>query len=157
MLSTSDGRGVERRYWFAMTPPRSSIRVLITDDEPLFAETIMSVLGSDERIEVVGHASDGIEAIRLVESLRPDLVLMDISMPGMGGIEATKRIKELAPQLPVLILTTSSDEDDVRRATAAGAAGYLTKDAASDVVATIVEIATLARAFTATSSVAPRS
>ncbi len=133
----------------ASREPRA-IRVIIADDHRLFAEGVMSLLGADGRIDVAGHARDGAEAIDLVRSLEPDLVLMDISMPGMDGIEATARIKEISPATPVLFLTTSDSEDDVRRATEVGAAGYLTKEAAaSELVATIVEIAALATAFSA--------
>ena len=129
-------------------PNARAIRVLIADDQTLFAEGVMSLLGADERIEVVGHAKNGPEAVELAESLQPDIVLMDISMPGLDGIEATARIKKSAPATPVLFLTASSSEDDVRRASEVGAAGYLTKEAAgSELVATIVELAALATAF----------
>ncbi len=124
------------------------IRVLIADDQTLFAEGVTSLLGADARIEVVGHARDGDEAVELVETLRPDLVLMDVSMPRMDGIEATARIKEVSPATLVLFLTTSSSQDDVQRAAEVGAAGYLTKSAAaSDLIVTIVELAALATAF----------
>ena len=136
---------------------RAPIRVLITDDQILFAEGIMSLLSGDERIEVVGHALDGAQAIELVRSLWPDLVLMDVSMPRMDGIEATRRIKEFAPEIPTLILTASAAAADVERATAAGAAGYLTKESAStDLIATVVELTALASAFAAASSARAR-
>jgi DNA-binding NarL/FixJ family response regulator len=122
--------------------------VLIADDERLFAEGVMSLLGADGRIDVVGHARDGSEAVELVRELAPDLVLMDVTMPGVDGIEATRRIKEIAAETSVIFLTSSSADDDVRRAAEVGAAGYLTKSAAaSELVATIVEIAALASAF----------
>ncbi len=136
----------------AASPPHS-IRVLIADDDALFSDGMMRLLDAEDRIEVIGQARNGSEAVALVRSLRPDLVLMDVSMPGMDGIEATALIKERDPQVPVLIVTASSADEDVRRATAAGAAGYLTKDAAGDVVATIIELAALSRAFTATTPV----
>jgi DNA-binding NarL/FixJ family response regulator len=127
-----------------------AIRVVIADDQTLFAEGVTSLLGADDRIEVVGHARDGEEAVELVETLEPDLVLMDVSMPRMDGIEATARIKEVSPETLVLFLTTSSSQDDVQRAAEVGAAGYLTKSAAaSDLIVTIVELAALATLFPA--------
>ena len=107
----------------------------------------MALLSQDERLDVVGHAADGAEAVSLTESLRPDLVLMDISMPRMDGIEAARRIKQQVRAPSILMLTTLESRDDVRRAAAAGADGYLTKrSASSDLVTTIVEIASLAQA-----------
>jgi DNA-binding NarL/FixJ family response regulator len=122
-----------------------AIRVLIADDQRLFAEGVMNLLGADERIEVVGLAHNGAEATRLAESLRPDVVVMDIGMPGMDGIEATRQIKRRFPETVVMILTASDRPVDVERATEAGAAGYLTKDSASsDLITAVVEIAALA-------------
>jgi DNA-binding NarL/FixJ family response regulator len=127
-----------------------AIRVVIADDQTLFAEGVTSLLRADDRIEVVGHARDGEEAVELVETLEPDLVLMDVSMPRMDGIEATARIKEVSPATLVLFLTTSSSQDDVQRAAEVGAAGYLRKSAAaSDLIVTIVELAALATLFPA--------
>lgn len=123
----------------------SKIRVLIVDDHTLFAEGLMSLFADDGRIEVVGHAANGALAVELVEDLRPTLVLMDVQMPGMDGIDATRRIKEIAPDAAILILTASASEDVVQRATAAGASGYLTKSAAaSELVSTVLELAAFA-------------
>ena len=127
---------------------RERIGILIVDDHQPFVEGLMTVLGEDDRLEVCGHARDGEEAIRLVSSLRPDLVLMDVTMPGMGGIEATRRITREAPDLPVIMLTSSSSDDDIEHATRVGAAGYLTKrTAVTDLISTAVELAALAKAF----------
>jgi DNA-binding NarL/FixJ family response regulator len=104
------------------------IRVLIADDHPLFAEALRVTLATDSRLEVVGVARDGNEAVELVRRLEPDVVLMDIAMPGMDGFEATRRVRELDPDACVVILTGSNSRLDIDRARQAGAAGYVTKD-----------------------------
>ena len=120
----------------------NKIRVLIVDDHRLFAETLEALLATDERIEVVGSARDGKEAVRLWRKLRPDVILMDISMPVMDGFEATRRIREQGKDACVLMLTGSNARTDVDRARKAGAAGYVTKDRiAADLIEAIVETA----------------
>jgi DNA-binding NarL/FixJ family response regulator len=104
------------------------IRVLIADDEPLFVETIEALLASDDRVEVVGTASDGQEAVELARSLAPDVTLMDISMPTLDGIEAARKIREHDPTACILVLTGSSISTDVDRSRQAGVAAFLTKD-----------------------------
>jgi DNA-binding NarL/FixJ family response regulator len=104
------------------------ISVVIADDHRLFAEALETILAADRRFQVVGRARDGAEAIELVERLKPGVVLMDISMPVMDGIEATKRISASHPRVAVLMLTGSNARLDVDRARKAGAAGYVTKD-----------------------------
>jgi DNA-binding NarL/FixJ family response regulator len=104
------------------------IRVLIADDEPLFVETIEALLASDDRVEVVGTASDGQEAVELARSLAPDVTLMDISMPTLDGIEAARKIREHDPTACILVLTGSSISADVDRSRQAGVAAFLTKD-----------------------------
>jgi DNA-binding NarL/FixJ family response regulator len=104
------------------------ISVVIADDHRLFAEALETILAADERFEVVGRARDGAEAVELVQRLKPGVVLMDISMPVMDGIEATKRISASQPRVAVLMLTGSNARLDVDRARKAGAAGYVTKD-----------------------------
>ena len=119
------------------------IRVLIADDPRLFAEALEAILAGDDRIDVVGHASDGGEAVQLARDLRPDLVLMDISMPVMDGIEAARRIRSGDRDTAILMLTGSNSRSDVDRARQAGAAGYVTKDRiAAELIDAIVEIAT---------------
>jgi two-component system nitrate/nitrite response regulator NarL len=121
----------------------AAIRVLIADDHRLFAEALEAILGGDERISVVGHASDGQEAVNLVKQLTPDVVLMDISMPVLVGIEAAQAIREEVHEASILMLTGSNSRADVDRARAAGAAGYVTKDRiAAELIDAIVEIAT---------------
>jgi DNA-binding NarL/FixJ family response regulator len=118
------------------------IRVLIADDHRLFAEALEAILAGDERFSVVGHAGDGREAVRLAQEARPDVVLMDISMPVMDGIEAARRIRADRPETSVLMLTGSNSRDDVDRARKAGASGYVTKDRiAAELIEAIVEVA----------------
>jgi DNA-binding NarL/FixJ family response regulator len=104
------------------------LRVLIADDEPLFAEALAALLGVDERIEVVGRALDGIEAVELARKLDPDVVLMDLSMPGVNGFGATEQILAEDGDTHVLVLSGSDDPADIAKARDAGAAGYITKD-----------------------------
>jgi len=109
-----------------MTPP---VRVLIADDHRLFAEALEAVLATEERIEVVGRAADGEEAVALARTLRPDVVALDISMPVMDGFEAAVQLELLEHPPAVLMLTGSSAPEDVERARAVGVKGYITKDA----------------------------
>ncbi|MCW2975235.1 MAG: DNA-binding response regulator [Actinomycetia bacterium] len=119
------------------------IRVLIADDHRLFAEALEVILGGDERITVVAHAGDGREAVKLAGKLEPDVVLMDISMPVMDGIEAARAIRAARADACILMLTGSNSRADVDRARKAGAAGYVTKDRiAAELIDAIVEIAT---------------
>jgi DNA-binding NarL/FixJ family response regulator len=132
-----------RAVWCGDRKLMAAIRVLIADDHRLFAEALEAILVGDERIAVVGHASDGEEAVKLVQQLTPDVVLMDIAMPVLDGIGATRAIREQAHDASILMLTGSSSRVDVDRARAAGAAGYVTKDrVASELIDAIVEIAT---------------
>jgi two-component system, NarL family, nitrate/nitrite response regulator NarL len=119
------------------------IRVLIVDDHRLFAEALEAILAAESRIEIVGRARNGAEALEMVLDLNPDVVLMDISMPVMDGVEATRRIRDARPEACVLMLTGSNAVADVDRSRDAGAAGYVTKDRiASEPVDAIVETAT---------------
>ena len=103
-----------------------AIRVLVADDHQLMREGTAALIGADERIEVVGLARDGREAIALAERRRPDVVLLDLNMPGVGGLEACSKLREHGPE--VLMLTVSDEEPDLYAALRVGAAGYLTKD-----------------------------
>ncbi|HWX09589.1 MAG TPA: response regulator transcription factor [Gaiellaceae bacterium] len=119
-----------------------AIRVLIADDHRLFAEALEAILASDTRIQVVAHAGDGEEAVKLARELKPDVVLMDISMPVMDGIEAAGELKRNGDDVTILMLTGSNSRDDVDRARKAGAAGYVTKDRiAAELIDAIIEIA----------------
>jgi DNA-binding NarL/FixJ family response regulator len=118
------------------------LRVLIADDHRLFAEALQAILASDERIEVVGQASDGGEAVELARTLDPDVVLMDVSMPVLDGFEATREIRAAGGDTHVVMLTGSNSRADVDRSREVGASGYVTKDRiASELVAAIVEVA----------------
>ena len=112
----------------ATQPDHDPVRVLIAVDEPLFVEMLQALLAHDERIAVVGSARNGLEAVELATTLSPDVTLMDISMPLIDGIEATRRIRESRPTACVLMLTGSNIATEIDRSRQAGAAGFLTKD-----------------------------
>jgi DNA-binding NarL/FixJ family response regulator len=114
------------------TPP---VRVLVVDDHALFRHGLVSVLRTAADIEVVGEARDGMEAIEQAATLEPDVVLMDVRMPTVNGIEAARRIRLAQPTVRVLMLTESEDEDDLFGALRAGATGYLLKEVAIDEIA----------------------
>jgi two-component system nitrate/nitrite response regulator NarL len=116
------------------------VRVLLVDDHRLFVEALEAILAPDKRIEVVGRATNGAEAVDLARELEPDVVLMDISMPVLDGIEATRRLRDEVPSARVLMLTGSNARQDVAKARKAGASAYVTKDRiAADLVAAILE------------------
>jgi two-component system nitrate/nitrite response regulator NarL len=120
----------------------NSLRVLVVDDEPLFVEMVQVLLEGESDIEVVGRAAHGKDAVRLAAQLDPDVIVMDISMPVMDGIDATRAILQKNPRACVLILTGGSSIAEIDNARKAGAAGYLTKDRiASDLVAEIRSVA----------------
>ena len=105
------------------------IRVLLADDHSLVRAGMRSLLVGLTEIEVVAEAADGREALRLVRTLQPDVVLMDIAMPGMNGIQATARVTRMFPRSRVIILSVNAEEEYVREALRAGASGYVLKDA----------------------------
>jgi DNA-binding NarL/FixJ family response regulator len=111
-----------------------SIRVLIADDHPLFRDGMRGLLGSLPDMEVVGEASSGEQAIELARELQPDVILMDIKMPGINGIEATREILHTSPRIGVLVVTMFEDDDSVFAAMRAGARGYLLKDSSGQEV-----------------------
>ena len=115
---------------------RRPVRVLVADDHRLFAEALAVILGAEAGVECVGVAADGRDAIKKAKELEPDVVLMDISMPVLDGIEATRRLHRRQPEVAVVVLTGSSAEQDVAQARAAGAVGYITKDS---IAATLVD------------------
>jgi len=122
--------------------PDSRVRVVIADDQRLFAEALEAILSTDGRISVVGRAADGQAAVELVRDRQPDVVLMDIAMPVLDGIAATEKIRSEAPETRVVVLTGSQAPQDISRARAAGAAGYVTKDQiAGDLVRAILDAA----------------
>ncbi len=107
--------------------PKKKISVVIADDQTLFREGIKDLLENEKAIEVVGEAADGQEALRLVKKLRPSVILLDIKLPHMDGIEATRQIHRDCPATNVLILSSYEDESHVMEAIQAGANGYLSK------------------------------
>ena len=117
-----------RREFLTAVPDREVVRVLVVDDHALFAEALMLTLGIERRIEVVGSASSGLEAVALAEALRPDVVLMDLHMPSMDGIEATRRVRKVSPASRVVIVTAARVREIAAHALAAGAERCLTKD-----------------------------
>jgi NarL family two-component system response regulator LiaR len=129
----------------ADAPIERRIRVLIVDDHELFRHGMGQLL-AEQGFEIVGEASSGEAAVALATRYEPDVVVMDLSMPGIGGIEATRRITERAPRSRVLVLTIASDEETVNEAIVAGAAGYLLKDATPDEIAAGVRAAAIGEA-----------
>jgi DNA-binding NarL/FixJ family response regulator len=113
---------------------QTTIRVLIADDHPLMRKGLTDILDGVEGIEVVGSAEDGAAAIALAYAVQPDIVLMDISMPGMDGIEATEKLVEMGSAARVVVLTSYSEREKITEALAAGAVSYLTKDAPPEAV-----------------------
>jgi len=105
------------------------IRVIVADDHPIVRSGIVGLIALDPGLEVVGQAANGAEAVDLAARLRPEVVLMDLRMPGTSGIEATSRIAAELPEVRVLVLTTYETDDDILGAIEAGASGYLLKAA----------------------------
>lgn len=116
----------------------SKTRVLLADDHTIVRQGLRALLDSQEDIEVVGEAEDGRQAIENVKQLVPDIVVMDITMPSLNGIEATRQIKKLNPEIKVLVLTVHINEEYIYQVFQAGASGYLLKESAvSDLVSAI--------------------
>lgn len=115
-----------------MSLPIESLRILIADDHAFYREGVKAMLSLMPAAEVVGEAITGEEAVRLAAALQPDLVLMDIKMPGLNGIEATRAILHTSPHIAVLVVTMFDDDESVFAAMRAGARGYLLKDARHD-------------------------
>ena len=116
----------------------NTIRVLICDDHALFRRGLVMVLESEDDIEIAGEAEDGEDAVRKAEELAPDVVLMDVRMPKMSGIEATRAIAETVPTTRILMLTVSDEEEDLYEAVKAGATGYLLKEISIEEVANAI-------------------
>lgn len=117
-----------------------AIRLMLADDHRMLREGLRRSL-SDEGFDVVGEASDGDEAVRLADALRPDVILMDVTMPDVDGVEATRRIHQQHPEIQVVMLTMHADQSVIAEALRAGAAGYLVKDCSTDEIADAVRMA----------------
>jgi DNA-binding NarL/FixJ family response regulator len=117
-----------------MTSTAARVRVLIVDDQTLFRIGLAGLLEEDARVEIVGHAADGVEAVALASSLKPDVVLMDLKMPNMDGIEATRQIVASHPDVRVVLLTTFETDSQIIQALKAGASGYVLKDATVEAI-----------------------
>ena len=111
-----------------MTEADKPIRILIVDDHQLVRQGLIALLTVKPRIEVVGQAADGVEAVELAHSLKPDIILLDLLMPNKDGIEATQEIKANDPDARILIITSFAEDENVYQAIKAGALGYLLKD-----------------------------
>jgi DNA-binding NarL/FixJ family response regulator len=120
---------------------KPAVRVLVVDDHRTFADALATALEMERGIRVVGKATDAERAVRLAEEEHPDVILMDVRMPGTDGINATRTVKEAAPETRVLMLSAHEDENLVARAVDAGAAGFLSKGAAVKEVAAAVRAA----------------
>lgn len=128
-----------KELWEMEQPPAAPVRVLIVDDHDVFRHGLAQLL-RDEGVDVVAEASGGAAGVRLATELRPDVVLMDLSMPDLSGIDAMKRIHESRPELPVVILTAHADDGVEREAREAGARGFLAKGTGlQDLVITLHE------------------
>ena len=122
------------------------MRVVVADDQTVVREGLVTLLSLMPDIEVVGSAADGEQALALVRQSSPDVVLMDLRMPGLDGIEATRRIRAELPAVQVVVLTTYADDESIVQALRAGAIGYLTKDAGRDHIRRAMEAAVAGQA-----------
>src|ERR1043165_1195282 len=125
----------------------NSIKILIVDDQPLFREGLRTLLSVRSDFEIVGEAGNGEEAIRLAKTHRPSVVLMDLQMPVLDGVTATRRLKAEQPECRVIVLTTFDDDDNVFEGLRAGAVGYLLKDAPSEKLAEAIRLAARGESF----------
>ena len=117
----------------------SAIRILVVDDHPMVAEGIQSILESYDDIEVVGTLGDGQMVVDQIDTLRPDVILMDLNMPGMGGLTATEMVLERRPDTRILILTMHDSSEYVTSALSHGAMGYVLKDVPTDEIRTAID------------------
>jgi DNA-binding NarL/FixJ family response regulator len=126
-------------------PPEGAVRILIADDHRLFAEALMTVLSEDDRVDVVGIANNGQEAVDLGLELKPDVLLMDLRMPVLDGLEATRQLRDAGSSAQILILTGTDEDIRSEDAAVAGASGYLRKErGVAELKQVFLEVASLA-------------
>ena len=123
-----------------MTNKATLIRVLVADDHPVVREGFSAIVDVEDDIEVVGQAADGLQAVQLARELKPDVVLMDLVMPGLDGVDAIRQIRAELPDTHALILTTYADDQHIMDGIQAGARGYLLKDALPDELVRAIRI-----------------
>jgi DNA-binding NarL/FixJ family response regulator len=123
------------------------IRILIVDDQALFREGLRAVLSAQPDFEIVGEAADGVEAVALANEFEPHVILMDLRMPRLGGVQATQNIRAAHPTAQVIVLTTFDDAEEVFDALRAGAAGYLLKDASPEKLGDAIRAAARGESF----------
>jgi DNA-binding NarL/FixJ family response regulator len=143
MAGMTDQRDEEARAGRDTRRPatrRETLGVLVVDDDDLFRRAIRTLLETDRRLNVIGEAADGQEALDATIELSPDVVLMDLDMPGMGGLEAITQLARHKAGPPVIVLTGSNDPRAIERAHAAGAARYLLKSHIADVCGLVVAV-----------------
>jgi len=120
-------------------PAKAPARVLIADDQTLFRSGLARLLDEDPRVQIVGQAVDGADAVSQAIKLKPDVVLMDLKMPNMDGVEATRQIKAQLPDMKILILTTFDADNHVLQALEAGVSGYVLKDSVAEAIVTSIQ------------------
>ena len=125
-------------------PPEGAVRILIADDHRLFAESLMAALSEDDRVDVVGIANNGQEAVGLALELQPDVLLMDLRMPVLDGFEATRQLRDAGSNAQILILTGTGEDIGSEDAALAGADGYLRKEQGVAELKQVFEVASLA-------------
>jgi DNA-binding NarL/FixJ family response regulator len=134
-------------------PDARAVRILIADDHRLFAESLMAALSEDERVDVVGIAENGQQAVDLAAQLQPDVILMDLKMPVLDGFEATRRIREAGFDMQILVLTGTDEAIGSEDAVAAGASGFLRKEqSVAELKDVLLEVTTLAAVLGRSSS-----
>jgi DNA-binding NarL/FixJ family response regulator len=124
-----------------------TIRILLVDDQALFREGLRTLLSIQPNLEIVGEAKNGQQGLDTALDLKPDVVLMDLRMPVLDGVAATRRIREKLPECQVIVLTTFDDDEYVFEALRAGAAGYLLKDVSSDKLIEAIQAAVRGESF----------
>lgn len=130
-----------------MTATKKKIKVLIVDDHPVVRKGLWSCLDSRPNIKIIGEATNGMEALKQIPALNPDVVLMDISMPEMDGLQVTEKLHKDLPELKVLVLSVSSNRETVLRIIRAGARGYVLKESAPEELVRAIELVNAGEAF----------